>query len=163
MWKTESESNNYGFEIIRNHEKITFVAGKGTTAESHTYSYIDAGLNGGSYCYELIQIDFDGTRETVGSTNIAVTANPTDFVLSQNYPNPFNAITKIKYAIPARGLVSLKIYNTLGEEVLDLVSVEQESGIYTVDFDASSLANGIYFYRMEASGFSQIRKFLLLK
>ncbi len=163
IWKTESESNNYGFEVRRNNQKIAFVAGKGNTAESQTYSYVDAGLNGGSYCYELIQIDFDGTRETIGSTNIVITTNQTDFVLAQNYPNPFNAITKIKYAIPARGLVSLKIYNTLGEEVFDLIGEEQEAGVYTVDFDASTLTNGIYFYRLEASGFSQIRKFLLLK
>ncbi len=163
MWKTESESNNYGFEILRNNEKITFVEGKGTTVESQTYSYIDAGLNGGSYCYELVQIDFDGKREIVGSTSILIMANPTEYVLAQNYPNPFNAVTKIKYIIPARGLVSLKIYNMLGEEVLELVSEEQEAGNYTVDFDASPLANGIYFYRMEVSGFSQIRKFLLLK
>ncbi len=162
-WKTESESNNYGFEIFRNDERIALITGHGTTSEPQTYSYIDAGLSAGSYHYELFQIDFNGTREMVGSTNIVVLNNPTEFVLSQNYPNPFNAKTKITYSIPENGFVSIKIYNSLGKQVAKLVNEQKEAGVHTIYFNASHLVNGIYFYRMEASGFSQIRKFLLLK
>ncbi|UCE07210.1 MAG: T9SS type A sorting domain-containing protein [bacterium] len=163
VWKTESESNNYGFEIFRNGESITFVAGSGTTSELRIYSYIDTGLSGGTYRYELVQIDFDGAREKVGSADVLVLNEPTQFVLSQNYPNPFNVTTKITYTIPEKGFVSIKIYNLLGEELTSLVHEEKEAGVYTIDFNASHLANGIYFYRMEAPGFKQIRKFLLLK
>jgi hypothetical protein len=163
IWKTESESNNYGFNIFRNNERITFVEGNGTTLEPQTYSYVDAGLSDGTYHYELIQIDFDGTQKKVGSVNIVVLNNPTEFILSQNYPNPFNATTKIKYTIPENGFVSIKIYNLLGTEVATLVNEEKETGVYTIDFDASHLVNGIYFYRMEVSGFNQMKKFLLLK
>jgi len=162
-WKTESESNNYGFEIFRTSEKIAFVTGHGTTTEPKTYTYIDEGLSNGSYHYSLVQVDFDGTRETVGNTSVVVLNNPTQFVLSQNYPNPFNATTKISYTIPGKGFVSIKLYNMLGEEVATLVNEDKDAGFYIVDFDASHLENGIYFYRMEASGFSQIKKFLLLK
>ncbi len=162
-WETESESNNYGFEIFRNDVRITFLNGHGTTSEPQAYSYKDPGLSGGSYNYELIQIDFDGTREKIGSTSIVVSNNPTEFSLSQNCPNPFNAMTKIKYTIPEKSFISIKIYTVLGEEIARLVNEEKEAGTYTIDFDADHLVNGIYFYRMEASGFSQIRKFLLLK
>ena len=162
-WKTESESNNYGFAIFRNNGRIAFIKGNGTTTEPQTYSYIDAGLNDGSYHYELVQIDFNGTRETVGSADIVVMGNPTQFVLSQNYPNPFNTTTKIEYSIPENGFVSIKIYNMVGEEIATLVHEDKEAGVYAINFDANHLVNGIYFYRMEAAGFSLIRKFLLLK
>ena len=163
FWKTESESNNYGFEILRNNERIAFVKGHGTTSEPQAYFYKDPRLNGGSYFYDLIQIDFDGTREEIGGTSIVVSNNPSEFALSQNYPNPFNALTKIKYTVPERSFISIKIYTVLGEEIARLVDEEKEAGTYTIDFDADHLLNGIYFYRMEVAGFSQIRKLLLLK
>lgn len=162
-WKTESESNNYGFQIFRNNQKIAFVAGKGTTVEPQNYSYLDAGVSRGNYHYELFQIDFDGTKATIGNLNVVVMNSPTEFILSQNHPNPFNATTKITYSIPVKGMVSIKLYNILGKEIETLLHEEKEAGVYSIDFDASHLVNGIYFYRMEASGFSQVRKFLLLK
>ena len=163
MWKTESESNNYGFEIYRNNQKIAFVKGKGTTVEPQHYSYTDNKLITGTYHYELVQIDFDGTKATVGNVNVAVMYNPTQFVLSQNHPNPFNATTTITFSIPVKCIVSIKLYNMLGKEIETLLNENKEVGVYSIDFDASHLANGIYFYRMKASGFSQVRKFLLLK
>ncbi len=110
LWKTESESNNYGFEMLRNGQRISFVKGHGTTSEPQAYFYNDPGLSGGSYNYELIQIDFDGTRVKIGSTDINVLNNPTEFSLAQNYPNPFNVMTKIKYTVSERSFVSIKIY-----------------------------------------------------
>ncbi len=162
-WKTESESNNYGFEIFRDNQKIAFVEGKGTTIEPQNYSYIDNRLISGTYHYELVQIDFDGTKANIGNVNVVVMNNPAQFVLSQNHPNPFNATTKITYSIPMKGNVSIKLYNMLGKEIETLLEENKEVGVYSIDFDASHLANGIYFYRMEASGFTQVRKLLLLK
>ena len=88
---------------------------------------------------------------------------PTDFVLAQNYPNPFNPVTTIKYQIPHRSNVSLKIYDLLGNEVADLVNEEQEVGFYDAEFNAATLSSGIYFYRLQAGDFIQTKKMILLK
>ena len=111
----------------------------------------------------IVQIDFDGTKVNVGNLDVVVMSNPTQFALNQNNPNPFNTTTEITYSIPAKGMVSIKLYNILGKEIETLLHEEKEAGVYHIDFDASHLANGVYFYLMEASGFSQVRKFLLLK
>ncbi|MBK7632778.1 MAG: T9SS type A sorting domain-containing protein [Ignavibacteriales bacterium] len=88
---------------------------------------------------------------------------PKNFILSQNYPNPFNPVTTIKYQIPHRSNVSLKIYDLLGNEVADLVNEEQEVGFYNIDFDASKFSSGVYFYRIQAGDFVQTKKMILLK
>ena len=84
-------------------------------------------------------------------------------ILSQNYPNPFNSITNIKYNIPQSGFVTLKVYNMLGKEVATLVNQEQKAGEYNVDFDASSLAGGVYMYRIQSGNDTLTKKMMLLK
>ena len=88
---------------------------------------------------------------------------PTKFSLSQNYPNPFNPVTTIKYAISSEELVQLKVYDILGSEIATLVNQEQNAGSYNVDFNASHLASGIYFYRLQAGSFIGTKKMILLK
>ena len=88
---------------------------------------------------------------------------PSSYSLSQNYPNPFNPTTKINFAIPKSGMVSLKIYNILGKEVSTLVNQNMGVGIYTYEFDASRLSSGIYFYRLNVNGFSAVKKMSLVK
>ncbi len=88
---------------------------------------------------------------------------PTSFSLSQNYPNPFNPSTEIKYSIPNSGFVTLKVYNMLGQEVASLVNQEQKSGNYTVNFNASQLASGVYMYKLQSGNFSLTKKMMLLK
>jgi len=95
---------------------------------------------------------------------------PNEFTLEQNYPNPFNPSTVIKYAIPqqttqrvASTHVVLKVYDVLGKEVATLVNGEQSGGSYEVEFDASGLSSGTYFYRLVAGNFSKTMKFILLK
>jgi len=88
---------------------------------------------------------------------------PTNFTLSQNYPNPFNPSTKIKYSIPNSGLVTLKVYNILGQEIATLVNQKQKSGNYEVNFNASQLASGVYMYRIQAGDFSISKKMLFIK
>jgi hypothetical protein len=100
------------------------------------------------------------------STGINLVNNeiPKKYELFQNYPNPFNPSTKIRYTIPkTAGLVSLKIYGILGNEVSVLVNQVQSPGSYEVTFAASELPSGIYFYKLTTSGFSQVRKMILLK
>ena len=88
---------------------------------------------------------------------------PTRYDLGQNYPNPFNPVTRIEYSIPQPGEVSLVIYNLLGEEVSRLVHGHMPIGTYSVIWNASNVASGIYFYRLEAGDFVQTRKMVLLK
>ena len=88
---------------------------------------------------------------------------PQNFQLEQNYPNPFNPTTQINYSIPSSQKVSLKVYDELGKEVATLVNNEQAAGNYTVDFDASRFASGVYFYRIQAGSFIQMKKMILMK
>jgi hypothetical protein len=88
---------------------------------------------------------------------------PTKFSLEQNYPNPFNPTTTITYTIPKESQVSLKIYDVMGREVVELASGRQTAGSYTVEFDASSLASGTYFYKLTAGEFVSVKKMVLLK
>ena len=88
---------------------------------------------------------------------------PDQFSLEQNYPNPFNPSTTIRYAITESGLVNLKVYNLLGQEVLTLVNEEQTSGVYEVKLNASSLSSGIYFYTLTSGKFIDTKKMIMLK
>ncbi len=101
-----------------------------------------------------------------GSTVTAVEITeslPTEFVLNQNYPNPFNPSTTISYKLSSNGNVSLKVYDILGNEVTTLMNGFQNAGSYKISFDASRLASGVYFYKLQTSNFVQVRKMMLLK
>jgi len=110
--------------------------------------------------------------EVVPSTPTAVRTDrqPHEFSLSQNYPNPFNPSTSIRFSLSSQvrvgvrsQLVSLKVYNLLGQMVSTLVNEELEPGNYEVSFDASGIASGVYLYRLEATGFTQSRRMVVLK
>jgi hypothetical protein len=85
------------------------------------------------------------------------------FILAQNYPNPFNPSTTITYSIPKSDHVSLAVYDMLGREVAKLVNEVQEPGERQVQFNAGNLSSGMYFYRLEASGYAETRKLVLQK
>lgn len=99
----------------------------------------------------------------VTAVNNNNTGIPEQYSLSQNYPNPFNPNTKIDFSIPKGSFVTLKIYDMLGREVAILVNKDYSAGNYTVDFDASSLATGVYFYSINAGGFTDTKKLMLIK
>ena len=88
---------------------------------------------------------------------------PGQFSLQQNYPNPFNPVTEIKYEIPVEGLVSLKVFNILGEEVAVLVNERQPQGNYTATLDAGILPSGVYVYALESGGYTSVKKCILMK
>ena len=88
---------------------------------------------------------------------------PENFRLEQNYPNPFNPTTTIKYSIPESGIVSLKFYDILGNEVASLVNEEKAPGVYSVTFDAGNLSSGVYFYKIQAGKFTESKKMTLIK
>lgn len=90
-------------------------------------------------------------------------AMPIRFDLGQNYPDPFNPSTKISYSIPTTGLVTLKVYNILGQEVATLFSGMRNAGNYEETFDGSKLASGVYFYRLQTGNQTLVKKMLMLK
>jgi hypothetical protein len=85
------------------------------------------------------------------------------FKLEQNFPNPFNPTTKIEYSLPKQSIVSIKIYNMLGQEVRTLMNTEKTAGYYEIEFNAAYLPSGVYFYRLKAGNFIETKQMLLLK
>ena len=81
----------------------------------------------------------------------------------QNYPNPFNPSTKIKFDLPVSSAVKIVVFDVLGREVSTLVKGNMQPGSYEIDFNASDYPTGIYFYRIEANGFSSVKKMALIK
>lgn len=98
-----------------------------------------------------------------GVTSVKDINYPGNFILQQNYPNPFNPSTSINFQIPAGGLVTLKIYNSLGEEAAILVNEFKEAGKHSISFSADDLSAGVYFYQLKASGYSSLKKMILIK
>jgi hypothetical protein len=88
---------------------------------------------------------------------------PDKYELAQNYPNPFNPSTKISFSLPKQGFVTLKIYDVVGKEVAKIVNEVKNAGSYTVEFNASTLASGVYFYRIEAADFVETKRMMLIK
>ena len=88
---------------------------------------------------------------------------PVAFELGQNYPNPFNPSTTIKFSVPEAGLVTLRVFNLLGQEVATLLNSEKTAGVYEASFDASALSSGIYFYTLDSKNFTSTKKMVLLK
>ena len=109
-------------------------------------------VNSGRTLYSYIPTD---VNEFKGEVNT--------YSLSNNYPNPFNPTTKIKSQIPELSLVVLKVYDVLGNEIATLVNEEKPIGSYTVEFDASTLPSGVYFYQLKAGDFIQTKKMILMK
>ncbi|MGD8306741.1 MAG: YCF48-related protein, partial [Ignavibacteria bacterium] len=106
---------------------------------------------------------FKFTSDSVTSVNFTDLILPTKHFLSQNYPNPFNPTTTIKYQVPQNSFIILKVYDILGKEVATLVDEEKPAGFYNLELDASSLASGIYFYRLQAGSFIETKKMILVK
>jgi 5'-nucleotidase len=166
-WETASELNNDRFEIERSLDRNTFavvgtVRGAGTTTEAQSYGFLDNTAQNGKFYYRLKQVDFDGTVDYSNIVEV-VKDKPTTFELAQNYPNPFNPTTTINYQLPTNALVTLKVYDVVGREVATLVNARQEAGRYDINFNATSLSSGVYFYRLQAGSFVETKKMMLVK
>ncbi len=109
-----------------------------------------------------------GMYSTYGCSDYTAIVNnntevPTAYTLKQNYPNPFNPVTNIKFSIPQASFVKLTVYDITGREVAKLVNENMTAGSYTVDFNASDLATGVYLYRIDTDGFTDVKKMMLVK
>jgi len=170
-WETITEINNYGFNIERsvisndeinhNWKTLGFIPGNGTTNEFHSYQFEDKDLLAGNYQYRFKQIDNNGIFKY--SPTINVTILPNQFALYQNYPNPFNPSTTISYDLPANDFVTLKIYDVLGNEITTLINEEQPAGYHKINFDASALSSGMYFYTLQSGKIILTNKMILIK
>jgi hypothetical protein len=171
LWGTLSEINNSGFQVHRkynnaeagNWQVISFIPGSGTTNEPKEYSFTDAKLNSGKYYYRLKQIDYNGNFEYFSLPNYADITAPKNFELEQNYPNPSNPGSKISYRIPIDAFVTLKIYDVSGKEIKTLVNFFQGAGYHTVEFNGADFSSGVYFYRISANGYTDVKKMIIVK
>jgi hypothetical protein len=166
-WETATEINNYGFEVLRktpytDWRKIGFVEGNGTSNSPNHYLFVDKDLiDANIFQYKLKQVDNDGQFEY--SSMIEVKVKPTHFELYQNYPNPFNPATKIKYSIAKAGLVTIGIYNSVGEQAALLVNENKSAGNFEVEFVGTDLPSGVYFYKLETAKFIDVKKMIMIK
>ncbi|HMQ69381.1 MAG TPA: T9SS type A sorting domain-containing protein [Ignavibacteria bacterium] len=167
-WTTVSEVNNSGFDIERTSnnlkwQKIGYIKGNGTKNSVTNYNFEDLSLNSGKYKYRLKQIDYNGNYEYFDLDNEISVGVPEEFSLKQNYPNPFNPVTKIDFDLPVNSNTSLKIYSMDGKEIKSLINGSLNAGYYSVDFDASQLPSGVYYYRLESGNLVSAKKLMLLK
>ena len=171
-WATATETNNAGFQIERSIDgssvwvNVVFVNGAGTSSSPKAYSYEDKNLAPGKYVYRIKQIDNDG-KTTIYNSNALpkVDAGVSNTLqLGGNYPNPFNPSTNLQFSVPQDGYASLKVYNVLGQEVATLFSGMAKAGHYIpATFNASRLASGMYFARLQYGGKNLIQKMLMTK
>jgi hypothetical protein len=176
-WITATETNNKGFEIQKKQSddsgkkpdwtEIGFIEGNGTSSKSNSYSFTDNNIHQGNYFYRLKQIDYNGSFEYSNTIEVAVTV-PSEFILEQNYPNPFNPSTRIGFALPIDASVKITVYNMLGQQIAKVVNNDLTAGNHNVNFNASSLSSGLYFYTLEANGtdgskYTSTKKMILMK
>ena len=176
-WITLTETNNYGFEVQKSADSTgqfqlipnSFTPGHGTTLEPHHYVFIDSSARAGRWWYRLKQIDLDGTIHCTDPvcvtiwTEISGNRVPAVFALRQNYPNPFNPATSFQFSIAHCQLTILKVYDALGREVATLVNEVKQPGVYTVPWDAGGVAGGVYFYRLQAGSYVEVKRLVLLR
>lgn len=173
MWVTEWELNNRGFRIERMRidenawKEISFINGKGTSNVSNGYMYKDEKLKAADYKYRLRQEDYNGNYEYYELGSVVKISPPKNFDMGQNYPNPGNPKCKINFEMPVNGMVTIKLYDITGSEVYTLLNETREADYYTVEFDGSNIASGVYFYRIIASGegqsFTKTMKMVIVK
>ncbi|MCI0472410.1 MAG: T9SS type A sorting domain-containing protein, partial [Ignavibacteria bacterium] len=182
-----SGSGKYGVDIAALNGTLAVISGSGlkllngelTQSSAITYvspkiinfSYTAPASSGTDTLYATVDRGYSGQWAWAPNKGIKVytlsgisnNEIPVRFFLSQNYPNPFNPVTKINYGITMASVVKVSVYNLLGKEVAVLVNDFQQAGNYYVNFDASNLSSGIYYYRIDAGEFSEVKKTTLLK
>ena len=164
-------SSNIVIEICFNNSSYTSNTSVVSTPSSgrNVHNHIDLstgdGCTGitsaGSTYTDLPKLCLEVTPAT--GTELIGTTVPETYSLSQNYPNPFNPTTKINFAIPKQGFVNLKVYDILGRVVKNLISEVKAAGYYSVDFNASELSSGVYFYKVDVNGFTDVKRMVLVK
>ncbi len=175
-WRTETEINNAHFNLYRSTtadatgELLTQVTGHGTSSTPNEYSFEDTRvINGTTYYYRIADVSLDGiekmSRFVINATPAvkALGEIPIKYNLAQNYPNPFNPSTSITYSIHETGLVKLSVFNETGQSVAELVNGIHTPNTYKVEFNATGLPTGNYFYTLSTRNFTTTKKMILTK
>ncbi|MBK7377705.1 MAG: T9SS type A sorting domain-containing protein [Ignavibacteriales bacterium] len=164
FWSGNIGSQKIALSAAQNY---TFIFDVKPTTSSETFNFSLYKRGWFFFYLGIDNIEFNLTTNGLEANSLAKEGDenllPVQYEAFQNYPNPFNPVTQIKYSIPERSEVTLKVYNVLGKEVATLVNEEKEPGYYTVDFDGSNLASGMYIYRITAGSFIETRKMILMK
>ena len=166
-------TEDHNIEITMNNASTYFVNPSGGIGDYHlinTSPAVDAGSGNGAPNIDKDGVarpqgnEFDvGCYEFTGASEINEENIPESFILFQNYPNPFNPTTNIQYAVSSRQLVTLKVYDILGIEVVTLVNEEKSAGKYEISFNGNALPSGVYIYQLISENYISTRKMLLLK
>jgi hypothetical protein len=180
-WITSGELNNLGYEIYVKEEQREFrylagytndnsLMGLGNSSQGKKYNYVHKNVGlGTNYFYKLIQYDFSGDNHEYGPIEISTTHDTNDnksaqsITMLQNFPNPFNPKTIIRYELPITNDVELSVYNLLGQKVTTLVNERKQAGYHQVEWDAGQFSSGVYYYRIEAGEFQDMKKMILLR
>jgi hypothetical protein len=166
-WITQTEINNFRFEVERKNKnsiwlKIGEIKGAGNSPNTKQYFYLDKKVSSGNYNYRLKIVDLDGSFKYSSIINAEIIA-PSKFELSNAYPNPWNPTTTIRYQVPINILVTIKLFDALGKEVITLVNEIRPAGSYEVTLNGKNLSSGIYYYQMKAGSFIETKKIILIK
>ncbi|MDZ7344362.1 MAG: T9SS type A sorting domain-containing protein, partial [candidate division KSB1 bacterium] len=171
-WYAGDGANLLGFEVERSKggiymAKIAFVENQGNVTASNKYRYADTGLLPDFYYYRLKRFDSDGRARLSSVLQVELPA-PEMYALPPNYPNPFNSGTKIEYHLPTAGYVTLKIFNSLGQEIHTLVDSERAAGYHLTHWNGRDrakqrVASGTYFLELRVGSFRTTRKLMLLQ
>ena len=165
-WTTATESDMNCFNIYRD-ELLIHTEDATNSSQTTVYEFIDTEVvDGEEYVYDLEAVNLDGTAFTIGSTTLTIVIPPIDefsnvTALYNNYPNPFKGSTAIKYAVKEGMTASLTIYNAKGQ-VVDTYTLGQ-TGVNGAEQVWNAETSGIYFYKLESEGVSQVKKMLVLK
>ena len=171
-WATASERNSDHFVIQRKVSGAWQPVGNrlpaaGSSVSTRHYRYRDETVQAGcEYSYRLIVVDVDGVSQTLGERRVQVSQQPltvTEYKLYANYPNPFNPTTTIAFDLKNAGHVTLQVYDIMGQLVTTLIDGNRSSGRYHVEFNAGNLPSGLYLYRLQTPGFTDMKKMVLLK
>lgn len=170
LWHQTDSTTSYHIQLSKNSTFSTFIIDSSVTDTLLQLDILEANT---SFYWRVRAINEYGTSEYSAKASFITGDNitdikevfemPKDFKLFQNYPNPFNPSTSIKYFISQATIVTLDVYDMLGQNVQSLVNSKQSPGQYTVIFDGSNLSSGTYFYRFVAGSFVDVKQILLIK
>jgi hypothetical protein len=152
---------NFAWNATTNANGVALVDIEVTTRSASGYYRVQVADASGSVIARRGSVPINAAQQV--GLGVAVSTAASKVASLGNSPNPFNPATQIRYPLAEAGLVKLTVYNTVGQEVSRLVNASQTAGDYTVTWDAKDVASGLYYYRLEVDGFSEIRKMLLMK
>jgi len=170
-WEKNEENDLQYYAVYRSTTSNFTPSADNKIGVTATNAYEDVSVvSGQTYYYKISAFDYSGNESGISKevalqiTDVNDKASlPKEFQLYQNYPNPFNPSTTISFDLPAASFVNLTLYDVLGKQVATLVDEFKNGGRYDIRFDAKQLSSGMYFYKISAGNFSQIKKFILMK